>query len=322
MQFQDYKDAPDLNRMLRTVLYFLIRLKNNVRFKQSYKKTKKYYCQIYISLSHIIGYYTQGNITASLLELNNFLKGWEDIPDKSNRIKKGTTLYRMRTSEGYKKYKKIEMFHMPVDKVNKIGHSRYSTNGFPCLYLGSTLYVCWEELRRPNIEQVNYVKMTAIQDIPVISTLCPSRFKEEKDVKQFFIFALCSRIVKDDGDRFQIAYAFPEMLLNALIYKTTKNALNHPYAIKYLSSRYFYNDGKFKSKGLYYNYVLPIGGNIDNADHLDQDLKNAFTVSEPKALYINRVYGRMPKVGRCRPNEYANTIFNLLEKELEKGSKI
>ncbi len=41
------------------------------------------------------------------------------------------------------------LFHIPYDQRHRVGPQRFSVLGVPMLYLGSTLYVCWEELGRP-----------------------------------------------------------------------------------------------------------------------------------------------------------------------------
>jgi len=42
-----------------------------------------------------------------------------------------------------------DLFHIPFEKRHLVTRQRYSIPGLPCLYFGSTLLVCWEELRRP-----------------------------------------------------------------------------------------------------------------------------------------------------------------------------
>jgi hypothetical protein len=41
------------------------------------------------------------------------------------------------------------LFHIPFQRREIVKRQRYSIPGLPCLYLGSSLYVCWEELDRP-----------------------------------------------------------------------------------------------------------------------------------------------------------------------------
>ena len=42
-------------------------------------------------------------------------------------------------------------FHIPFEKRGLVKTQRFSIPGFPSLYLGSSIYLCWEELNRPNI---------------------------------------------------------------------------------------------------------------------------------------------------------------------------
>jgi len=44
-----------------------------------------------------------------------------------------------------------EMFHIPFELRDRVGTQRYSFPGLPCLYVGQSLYVCWEELGRPDL---------------------------------------------------------------------------------------------------------------------------------------------------------------------------
>jgi hypothetical protein len=63
------------------------------------------------------------------------------------------TLYRIRAEslgEGARgmEFGREGLFHIPFEKRHIVQRQRYSMPGLPCLYLGSSVYVCWEELRR------------------------------------------------------------------------------------------------------------------------------------------------------------------------------
>ncbi|MBB3131300.1 hypothetical protein FHS19_006020 [Paenibacillus rhizosphaerae] len=73
---------------------------------------------------------------------------------KSFRDMVPNTLYRMRVGLN-KSYKRSEMFHIPFDKRGLATTQRYSIPGLPCLYLGGSIYVCWEELKRPDLYAVH-----------------------------------------------------------------------------------------------------------------------------------------------------------------------
>ena len=55
-------------------------------------------------------------------------------------------LYRMRISK--ETLSKEKMFHVPFNMREKVSSARFSIPGFPCLYLGTSLEVCWNEIKR------------------------------------------------------------------------------------------------------------------------------------------------------------------------------
>ncbi|EKY1899196.1 hypothetical protein OM371_004703, partial [Salmonella enterica subsp. enterica serovar Lille] len=58
-------------------------------------------------------------------------------------------LFRVRKSDSSIKDRK-EMFHIPFSMRHLVNAQRYSVAGLPCLYLGSSLYVCWLEMDKPD----------------------------------------------------------------------------------------------------------------------------------------------------------------------------
>lgn len=61
--------------------------------------------------------------------------------------------YRMRVGNNHT-YSRKEMFHIPFELRGLVGTQRYSIPGLPCLYLGSSAYICWEEMNRPDLNTV------------------------------------------------------------------------------------------------------------------------------------------------------------------------
>jgi hypothetical protein len=62
-------------------------------------------------------------------------------------------LYRIRVSDTPLNERK-HLFHIPFDLRHLVGPQRYSLQGIPCLYLGGSLFVCYEELDRPDFRRV------------------------------------------------------------------------------------------------------------------------------------------------------------------------
>jgi hypothetical protein len=74
-------------------------------------------------------------------------------------------LYRMRVEEAPGvTFGKPDLFHIPFDSREKVARQRYSIPGLPCLYLGGSLYVCWEELRRPRFESIHLARFEIVSE--------------------------------------------------------------------------------------------------------------------------------------------------------------
>ncbi|WP_238651792.1 hypothetical protein [Paenibacillus piscarius] len=76
-------------------------------------------------------------------------------------------LYKMRTG-GNSSYSDGEMFHIPFEKRGFVKTNRYSIPGLPCVYLGSTPLICWEELGRPDLNNVQTAVFVPNRDIRFI----------------------------------------------------------------------------------------------------------------------------------------------------------
>lgn len=66
-------------------------------------------------------------------------------------------LYRMRIKKEYNSFEKFDkknMFHIPFSMRYLASRQRYSLPGMPCLYLGGSLYVCWEEMGQPMFDSI------------------------------------------------------------------------------------------------------------------------------------------------------------------------
>lgn len=67
-------------------------------------------------------------------------KDYEDIYDKMNSG--DLTFYRARPECVSNR---IDMLHIPYESKFKVKAQRFSVDGTPCLYMGTTSFVCWEE---------------------------------------------------------------------------------------------------------------------------------------------------------------------------------
>ena len=95
------------------------------------------------------------------------------------------TLYRMRegnySSPG-------ELFHIPFEIRSKVSPERFSILGYPILYLGKSLYICWEELNRPDISNITVSLFRPKQHLNLVDLTFPVDVSCPWMAYSFFIF--------------------------------------------------------------------------------------------------------------------------------------
>jgi hypothetical protein len=94
--------------------------------------------------------YTQ--LQKDMGSVKNRLDDLKTLPIASEDI---GNMYRMRVSRDGKPFEEPkDLFHIPFELRHKVSSQRYSIPGLPCLYLGSTIELCWHELGNPPFEGV------------------------------------------------------------------------------------------------------------------------------------------------------------------------
>ncbi|ELY5835253.1 hypothetical protein ACOJCE_000904 [Cronobacter sakazakii] len=71
----------------------------------------------------------------------------------SNLCNEHRPLFRVRSSQSILKERK-ELFHIPFENRHYVGAMRFSVSGLPCLYLGSSIFVCWQEMGKPDFDKL------------------------------------------------------------------------------------------------------------------------------------------------------------------------
>lgn len=144
-------------------------------------------------------------------DLYAILKQKEYLTDES--------FYRIRVQNGNFGLSSAEMFHIPFELRGKVSTQRFSIPGFPSLYLGQTLYVCWEELNRPEINSFQAARFKSTKAIKVLDLTPPmiGDFVFTGDIYRYFmtfpLIACCSVKVKNYSDSFKPEYIIPQLLL-------------------------------------------------------------------------------------------------------------
>lgn len=306
---------------------FINNLKNNITE----------YEQIGNNLSDIVNRYLTGNASSAyeLMErtiTSSFVgQYWGKL-----RLKINSTHEMFRARESSSSIETIgEMFHIPFNQRHLVKAQRYSIAGVPCLYLGSSTFVCWLEMGRPDLNRLYFscFKPTTNDEITVLDLtisfgLLISRthlidfvgvenYQERQEyieavVATWLISQACSFKKKHLNANFNIEYIIPSLLLQWV--KENKEVDG----IRYSSTHYDFRPDPERG----YNYVFPpkmIKGKFC------ERLSNLFTLTKPaswqilQALSSKRILRKTgPKKGSSTfedqlLTEYLDTSFGTIE---------
>lgn len=260
--------------------------------------------------------------------------------------------FRARTG-GFYPYSKNEMKHIPGDMRSKIGSNRYNFNGSPCLYLGNSIYACWEELNRPSLDslwvsrfmpnETCFGKSVGIRPLKLLNLSitgfdlvhAPHRIKyvkttdetyEQAIIEYFSTWILqsaCSIQVKEQNRDFKEEYIIPQLLMMTIQKFNTDGII-------YFSTKVpkgYFSDYAWISRVIAIPALdleeNPFSQKIDtffdvtspiNVGMYAQHLLPSFTPFSPKNENMARKHARIP-ISSFSP-VYCNTIFYACENEL------
>ena len=242
----------------------------------------------------------------------------------------GSFFYRMRACEGEYLFSKEELFHIPFEKRQKISNQRFSLSGYPCLYLGSSIYVCWEELNRPQIDNANIVGLKLCRPIKLIDLRIPPKIQDISDYYRIPLIIACSVQVREPMSPYKPEYVISQALLHALIYMNNRKDNSFGYnGIIYYSSRLRSPQRFFLNDGLFENIVIPTINNPQdpNAEKIYQNgfcpvLCNTIELTEPISLNKYRLCKNIKMVfissySNEQEDEYQKTILKELENYIQ-----
>lgn len=182
-------------------------------------------------------------------------------------------------------YPRKEMFHIPNHLRENVSNQRFSFNGYPCLYVGKSIWACWEELDEPNFDDVCFSALKITKDLRIFDLSIPTpdsiRSKSiEELVAMLIILPLsisCTVKTKNEKANFKEEYIIPQLMMMEL--------LEHLCFIPYLIDGFVFTSTKenpsfgWDEKYLL-NMVLPVRGEFDK-DGLCVGLNNKILITEP-----------------------------------------
>lgn len=229
--------------------------------------------------------YYDGKPASALKSLEDGLlsnhKNFEEVMHQY-RFERNSDFYRIRTCNENYVIPSQDFFHIPFHLRGKVKTQRFSIPGFPSLYLGTTLYVCWEELKRPNIDSFQAVRLKNTKDIRVLN-LVPQNEKNKSPSKHYNYLMLWPLIfttsikVKNNEDTFKPEYIIPQLLLQWV--RNSQKLDGIMYQTTHIDFRNYCFDGEF------INVVLPVKEN--KTEGLCNILKEMFEMTTATSIQLN-----------------------------------
>lgn len=284
---------------------------------------------MYDKLISAVKDYLDGKISDAISTICDTFFTKKKRPFYREQIKREVYFYRIRENGSYNLYTQREMFHIPFEMRGKASNQRFSLAGYPCLYLGRSIYGCWKETQRPNIDKFNVVALRSIKEFNMLSLTIPN-IQTESDLTYNYLMSLplrlaCSLVANSKDDPFKPEYIIPQLVLNCVVKKMKSgDEKDKDYdGIQYTSTIFGSANDRFKNETLLTNYVLPI--KESNKIGLCSELTTFFEMSEVKSLINERVTRDAVSVyipSSCDDyNKYNITEFGQLEENLKNRNK-
>jgi len=242
-------------------------------------------------------------------------------------IPANTYFFRLRESKLDYLFTKEEMFHVPFELRHKIGNQRYSISGYPCLYLGSSIYGSWEELHRPSISTTNIVGIKNIKMLKLLDLRIPLKITTENDILRTAFAIACSIKVQNPNDPFKPEYIIPQSILHGLVkynQSEVEKGNRGIHGIIYRSTHINNESTIYKDYELFDNLVIPVV-NIEKTKNIGfcETLCEEFLISNPISLnsynLTRNFYGSF--IGTCQISSsleiYRNSFFGSIENKLK-----
>lgn len=143
------------------------------------KSNLKSICDIIDKIIEIHKNYRNGLFKESYIIMDNLIDEYKEnfiIIDQFGKDEYGyvSCAFRSRIADPHVTLQSKDIFHIPYSLRHKVGSNRFSAPGTPCLYLGSSSYICWLEAGRPahntfNICGFYLTTKLSILDLTVVS---------------------------------------------------------------------------------------------------------------------------------------------------------
>lgn len=250
---------------------------------------------------------------------------------------KGEYYYRARINdESIQSFE--DMFHIPNNMRGIVKTERFSAPGYPCLYLGNTVYDCWEEMGRPSIEELSFSGFRVKDDFMVYDLRKPDEVAFEKEnlpktlIRLVYIIA-CQFKVLHKKHTFKPEYIIPQLILELVISSNREKNNNEyglydlPWGVAYTSTHqakdFLYQEDYLE------NIAIPVVDSSFKKAHCGY-LASLFEISEPICYRYEELKERQMRIPwepmemdekEKIANEYGLTKLGFIERRLKNDTK-
>ena len=278
-------------------------------------------------MNRIVKSYYQGRHSTAFTQLKNVLKSNHDL--YVTEVPSGENFYRMRCYDKRKGLSRKDLFHIPMQKRRIIKTQRYSAPGYPCLYLGKSIYGCWEEMHRPETEKTLISCFRNQEALRVLDLRIPSLnefFENTERYLQLFPFIIaCGIPVKDSNDIYKPEYIIPQLLLEWIIdnnYGKKEKVLGIYYTSANSNEDFYILDHEWD------NLAIPVQDSLSEKEFCGE-LKRIFWCTKPTCYEYEMIQGNINTTGvwdngpkRKDPvglkDDYYWSLFSRMEEIIEK----
>lgn len=250
--------------------------------------------KICIGIKDIITAAYEGLHNRAYTKLQNLLSQYNE--DLFCTVPVDTEFYRMRITDKRKGLQRKDIFHNPLNNRRCIKTQRFSTPGYPCLYLGRSLYVCWEEMGMPSTETTLVAGFKNNSELKLVDLRVPSLDtflnQSEKYAKQFALIIACSIPVIDKDDVFKPEYILPQLVLEWTINKRKETSVLGVYYTSVFKNQDFFCSLDFEWE----NIAIPVQNPLASSKFCPK-LKQLFKLTKPTCSEYEHVLGNIGATG-------------------------
>lgn len=131
-----------------------------------------------------------------------------------------TTFYRMRRMAERRDISYQDLFHLPLSKRNYVANGRFGLPGYPCLYLGASIYACWEEMARPPMSESMVSRLECQEPLRLLDLRVPTKEHFKKRLSYLWampVIIASSVVVHEPAGTFKPEYIIPHLIMEFIV---------------------------------------------------------------------------------------------------------